>query len=178
MINAVLAVVLAGLGLAVFGYLSSLLWQAVVDPLAGALERRWLRRCEGLAVRGDTALRDGRTKEALEAFVASVYAAPVKSAAMAAAVDKHHTGLLSRFIAASDRRHGENIGLLSLALADRVLRQRKLLQSSYVAALQTGNRKRRRDIEGELRGNSRELRNAIATLATEVLQRDQGASVH
>jgi hypothetical protein len=178
MLQGLLAIALASAGLAVFGYLGSLLWQAAVDPLAGVIERRGLARSEAIAARGDALLRDGRTKEALEAFARAVVVAPVKSSAMAAAVDKHHTALVSRFIAASDRRPGDNVGLLSLALADRVLRQRRALQSSYVATLQTGNRKRRRDLEGQLRANSRDLCKAIGDLATEVGRGDRQTSVH
>lgn len=178
MIDGILGVVFAALGLAVIAYLCGLLWQALEEPLAGAFDRRRLAGCEALAARGDAALRDGRTDEALRLFVAAVQVAPVKSAAIAAAIERHHLGLLNRLIAASDLKHGENIGSLSLALADRALRQRKLLQSSYVAALQTGNRKRRREIEAELRANGKDMHRAMADLATEVLSRDPRTQVH
>jgi hypothetical protein len=97
---------------------------------------------------------------------------------MAAVIEKHHTGLLSRFIAAADRRHGENVGLLSLAIVDRILKKRKALQSSYVAALQTGSRSRRRNLEKELRANSRDLSKAMNDLAREVRGGAVAPSVH
>ncbi len=178
MFDLLLAVVLAAAGLAVFGYLGSLLWQAAAEPLAGTVERARLKRCEDLVVRGDTALSAGDLRTALESFASAVYGSPVRSATMASAVEKHHTGILSRFIAASDRRRGENVGLLSLALVDRVLRKRKALQSSYVAALQTGSRGRRRKLERELKGNTRELRKAMKDLAAEVQRAVPGASLH
>jgi len=178
MLHGLLASVLATAALIVIGYLGRLLSQAALDPLAGVLERRGLSRSESAVARGDALLREGKTAQALDAFAAAVVAAPVKSSAMAAAVDKHHVGLIGRFIAASDRRHGDNVGMLSLAIADRVLRQRKALQSSYVAALQTGDRKRRRDLETQLRANSRELCKAMGDLAAEVGRGDQRTSVH
>lgn len=178
-LNIVLAVLLAAAGLALFGYLASLLWQAAADPLAGFLESGRLKRCEDRVARGDAAMREGRLAEALDCFASSVHARPVRSARMASLVEKHHTGVLNRFLVASDRRHGENVGLLSLAIADRALRQRRELQSAYVAALQTGNRRRRREVERELRSNARELRKALEDLATEVLGAGRGrASVH
>jgi hypothetical protein len=178
-LDTLLALVLALAGLAVFGYLAGLLWQAASDPLAGILERGRLEKCEDRVARGDAALRDGRVAEALDCFATALYASPVKSASMASVVEKHHTGLLNRFLAASDRRRGENVGLLSLAVADRALRRRRELQSAYVAALQTGNRRRRREVEGQLRSNAKELRKAFKDLAGEVLGggRDQ-VSVH
>jgi hypothetical protein len=97
---------------------------------------------------------------------------------MAAVVEKHHTGLLSRFIAAADRQHGENVGLLSLAVADRILKKRRALQSSYIAALQTGSRSRRRKLAAELRANGRELSKALKDLAGEVRGGTVAPSVH
>ncbi len=178
MLDALYAVVLLSAGLAVFGYLGSLLWQAAADPLAGTMERGRLRRCEEQVARGDRALSEGDVKAALADFAAAVYPRPVRSATMASAVEKHHTGLLGRFIAAADRQHGENVGLLSLAIVDRALRKRKALQSSYVAALQTSSRGRRRKIERELRANTRELRKAMKDLAGEVLRGTGSASLH
>lgn len=161
-----------------FGYLASLLWQAAVDPLAGFFEKGRLARCEKRAARGDIALRDGRLGDALDCFAAAVYTSPVKSASMASAVERHHTGLLNRFLVASDGRHGENVGLLSLAAADRVLRRRRELQSTYVATLQTGDRRRRREVEGTLRANTKELRKALKDLATEIRGERRTHSVH
>lgn len=178
MFDALLAVVLVSVALAVFGYLGSLLWQAVAEPLAGTVERGRLRRCEEQVARGDRAMQQGDVAAGLAAFAAAVYTSPVRSASMAAVVEKHHTGLLSRFIAAADRRHGENVGLLSLAIADRLLKKRRDLQSSYVAALQTGSRSRRRTLEKELRANSRELSKAMRDLAGEVRGEPVAPSVH
>ncbi len=176
--NALLAVLVAAFGLAVFGYLAGLLWQAAAEPILGALQRSRLQRFEDLVERGDKALRDGDTASALRSFAAALYLSPARSASFAAQVEKHHTGLLSRFIAASDRRHGGNVGVISLAVADRVLRKRKAIQSSYIAALQTGDSARRRALERELRGNSRQLRKALADLTTEVLANEAPAALH
>ncbi len=178
MLNAILAIALGCAGLAVFGYLASLLWQAAVDPLAGFFEKGRLARCEKRAALGDLALREGRLGDALDCFADAVYTRPVKSASMASAVERHHTGLLNRFLVASDGRHGENVGLLSLAAADRVLRRRRELQSAYVATLQTGDRRRRREVEGTLRANTKELRKALKDLATEIRGEGRTHSVH
>jgi len=176
--NVLLAVLVAASGLAVFGYLAGLLWQAAAGPILGALERGRLRRFEDLVERGDQALRAGDTPSALRSFASALYLSPARSASFAAQVAKHHTGLLSRFIAASDRRHGENVGVISLAVADRMLRKRKVIQSSYIAALQTGDSGRRRALESELRNNSRQLRKALADLAAEVLANEAPAALH
>ncbi len=178
MLEALYAVVLVSAGLAIFGYLGSLLWQAAAGPLSGTLERGRLRRCEDEVARGDAALGAGDVRTAIAAFAGAVYPAPVRSATMASAVEKHHTGLLSRFIAAADRQHGENVGLLSLAIVDRILRKRKRMQSSYVAALQTGSRAKRRKVERELRANTRELRKAMKDLSDEVQRGASPDSLH
>lgn len=178
MLDVLMAVVLASFGLAIVGYLGNLLWQAAFGPLSGIVDRRRLARCESLVSRGDIALRQGKTSAALQAFVAALCVFPVRSAAAAAAVDRHHVGLLSRFIAASDRHSGGNLGSLSLATADRLLRQRKRLQSAYIAALQTGEQRRRREIEAELRANARELRKAVTALAREIATRQPASQMH
>lgn len=178
MVQAVLAVTLAALSAAIVAYLTSVLWRAAGWPLAGYLDRRKLARCQTLVTRGDLALRDGQKADALRCFVAALFVGPVQSAELAAAVDKHHVGLLSRFIVAADLGPGDNLGSVSLALADRALRQRKSLQSAYVAAVQTGNRSRRREIEGALRGNGRDLHKAVTDLAVEVLRRQSDPAFH
>ncbi len=173
--NVVVAIGLALAGLAVFGYLTSILWQAVAGPMSGIFSKGRLRRCEDLVDRGDAALQAGELGAALECFARAVYEAPVQSASFAAQVEKHHTGLLSRFIAASDRRRGDNVGVMSLAVVDRALRQRATLQSSYVAALQTGERQRQRKLEKQLRDNGRALRRGFEQLSAEVLALDDAA---
>ena len=174
--NVVLGVVMASVGLAVFGYLAGLLWQASSGPVLVLLERKRLRRREELLAQGDDALQRDDMVGALRAFTAAIYTSPARSASFAAEVERHHTGLLSRFIAAADRSHGGNVGLLSLALADRVLKKRRSLQASYVAALQTG--KNRRVLERELAANASELRKAVHALADEVMNASGPAAMH
>lgn len=178
MLNVLLAIFLAAVGLAIFGYLGTLLWIAAFGPVSGGFARGRLRRCEERLAKGEASLREGDHAAAVAAFSDAIYTSPATTNEMATAVANHHTGVLSRFIAVADERHGGNVGLLSLAVADRVLRKRKALQSSYLGAVQTGTRSRRRDLEKELRANSDELRKAVSDLASEIMAAGSGSSLH
>ncbi len=173
-----LAIVMAAFGVAVAGYLVLLLWNAAFGPLSHWLESSRLKRREELAARGDATLRDGEVTKALVAFSRAFYWQPSTSSAGAAAIARHHTGLLSRFIAASDQSSGGAVGLLSLAATDRILKKRKELQSAYVGAIQTGDRRRQQRVKGEMAANSAELRAAVDELCAEIVRLRGGSTLH
>jgi hypothetical protein len=157
------AILVAGVSLGLLLYLTGLLWNAAAPPLRGIVERRRLQYYSERAARGDQLLRDGELQQALRVFEACLYPNPAMSSALAAAIQRHHTGLLSRFLAAADGLQGERVRLMSLAKADRLFDQRKLLQGRYLAG------DRRRAIDGEFRDNTRALREALHNLADEVI---------
>lgn len=128
--------------------------------------------------RGDARMKEGNLAAAVSAFAGALYTKPVRSRELFSAVERLHTGVLSRLIAASDQRHGPNVGMLSLAVADRVLRKRKTLQLEYLSALQTGTRLRRRELEREMRANAAELKKAVRELSAEVMSAAPGSSLH
>lgn len=159
---------LALVALALLLYLSRLLWGAGGRPLRNALEGGRMRRYEQRLTRGDVELRGGRLSPALAVFEGALYPFPASSAAFASAVQRHHVGLLSRFIAAADEVQGERVRLISLAKVDRLFHQRRALQDRYLSILQQGERRRRSEVEGEFRDNTRALREALHALAAEV----------
>ena len=178
-VNFVLALVMVALGLGIVGYLGGLLWQAALGPLSAVLESSRLKRCEELTARGDEAVRDGEMAKGLYAFSRAFYLSPVRSSAQATAVARHHTGLLSRLIAASDRRSGGGVGLISLAAADRAVRKRKELQSAYIGAIQTGDRGRRQRIKAAMTANAQEVRSAVDDVCREIMTLQRGgAALH
>jgi hypothetical protein len=163
---AALALSLAALALLV--YLTWLLWGAVAGPLLRAVEQGRMRRYSARLSDGDILLRDGHLSRALAAFEAALYPFPAVSRAQAGVVQRHHTGLLSRFIAAADQVQGERVRLISLAKVDRLFHQRQVLQDRYLAVIQGGDRNRRRGVERELADNTAALRDALHSLALEV----------
>ena len=163
-----LAVAVVAVSLAVLVYLGGVLWGAVRGPVGSFLERQQFERHVQHAQRGDRYLQDGAVSQALSEFEAAFYPHPPQSAAMAKAIANHHTGLLSRLIAAADQVQGERVRLISLAKADRLFHERAALQRRHLALRQSGSRQRLRALEQELRTNSRELRAALSALTAEI----------
>jgi hypothetical protein len=161
-----LAVVAVSIGVLV--YLGGMLWGAARGPVGSFLERQQFERHVGHSQRGDRYLQDGDLGQALTEFEAALYPHPPQSAAMAKAIANHHTGLLSRLIAAADHVQGERVRLISLAKADRLFHERAALQHRYVALRQSGSRQRLRALEQELRSNTRELRATLSALTAEI----------
>jgi hypothetical protein len=160
------AVVAVSIGVLV--YLGGMVWGAARSPVGAFLEQRQFERHVAHAQRGDRCLQDGALASALRAFEAALYPYPPRSAAMAKAIANHHTGLLSRLIAAADHVQGERVRLMSLAKADRLFHERAALQHRYLALRQSGSRQRLRALEQELRVNTRELRATLSALTAEI----------
>lgn len=164
----IVALALTAAALVILVYLSSALWGAVGGPLLRAVEQGRMRRYSERLSHGDIMLRDGDLSPALAAFEQALYPFPASSSAQAGTVQRHHTGLLSRFIAAADQVQGERVRLISLAKVDRLFHQRRLLQDRYLAVVQGSDRTRRRDLEREFADNTEALRDALHSLALEV----------
>jgi len=162
------ALALTAVALALLVYLSRVLWGASAGPLRRAREQARMRRYAERLSQGDLLLRDGRLSSALAAFESALYPFPAASAAHAGAVQRHHTGLLSRFIAAADHVQGERVRLISLAKVDRLFHQRRALQERYLAVMQGSDRGRRREVESDFAGNTAALREALHALSAEV----------
>lgn len=156
------------LSLAVLVYLGSVLWGAARGPLGAFLERQQFERHVARIDRADRLLREGDVSGALLELEAALYPQPPQTAAMARAVANHHTGLLSRLIAAADSVQGQRVRLISLAKADRLFHERAALQQRYVALRQSGSRQRLRQLEQDFRANTRELRAALNALSAEI----------
>jgi len=161
-----LAVVAVSIGILV--YLGGMLWGAARAPISAFFERQQFDRHVAHAQRGDRLLQEGALAQALGEFEAALYPLPPQSAAMAKTIANHHTGLLSRLIAAADQVQGERVRLISLAKVDRLFHERAALQHRYVALRQSGSRQRLRALEQELRANTRELRATLSALTAEI----------
>ena len=177
-VNLVLAVSLVAVAIALLYYLLRLLVHAVPVSLGDVLERQRLRRYLARATEGDRHLQRGAVEEALASFQASFYPYAATTRALEKAVLGHHTGLLSRFIAAADQRHGQRVRLLSLAKADRLFEERSALQKQYLTARERGARQRQRELERALRANARELRATLAALTAEITARRETVAYH
>jgi len=163
-----LAVAVVVVSLGVLVYLGGVLWGAARGPLGSFFERQQFDRHVAHAQRGDRHLQEGALAPALAEFEAAFYPYPPHSAAMAKAIANHHTGILSRLIAAADQVQGQRVRLISLAKADRLFHERAALQHRYVALRQSGSRQRLRALEQELRANTRELRATLSALSAEI----------
>lgn len=178
MLNVLLAIVLGSLAVGLVIYVLRLLLHALPGSIGDFLERQRLRRYVARAADGDALLQHGAVEEALTVFRASFYPYPATTRAMAQSVLAHHTGLLSRFIAAADHLHGERVRLLSLAKADRLFDERKALQRKYLEARERGGRERQREIERALRANAREVRLTLRALTAEITARRDAVACH
>ncbi len=168
MLVALIGVAVAAVSIGVLVYLGSVLWGAARPPLGAFLERQQFTRHVARAQRGDQRLRDGDVGGALAEFEAALYPHPPHSAVLARAIADHHTGLLSRLMAAADAVQGRRVRLISLAKADRLFHERAALQQRYVALRQSGSRQRLRQLEQEFRFNTRDLRTTLGALSTEI----------
>ncbi len=168
MSTTLIAIVLVIVSLVLGYFLTSLLWQAARVPVGALFERQRIERCVARARLGDACLERGEIAAALAEFEAAFYPHPVRDRASAQAVMNHHTGLLSRLIAAADHLQGERVRLISLAKADRLFQERNALQKRYLTLVQSGSRQRLRELDNEVRANTRELRATLASLAAEI----------
>jgi len=168
MLNAFLATVLVFFSVGVMLYLIGILFNAVSLPLGGLLERRRFARHVARARRCDGLLQEGRTDQALQQLRGAFYLHPVSNRALASSVANHHTGLLSRLIAITADVQGGTVRLLSLAKTDRLLTERSELQRRYFAVRQSSTRQRVRELQEQLRANSRDLEAALQQLIAEV----------
>ena len=178
MVPQLLAIVLLVVSLGLVYYVASLLWQAVRFPLLKVLERRRAERYIDRARRGDQLLESGSLRAALREYEASFCPHAARDSDLARTISNHHTGLLSRFIAAADHLQGERVRLMSLAKADRLFQERNALQRRYLALLNSGSRRRLQDADRELRANAQELRRAMANLTNEIMTVEGGVRYH
>ena len=168
MLVTLIAVVVLVVSLGVLAYLGSVLWGAARGPLGAFFERQQFERHAARITRADRLLREGDITGALLELEAALYPQPPQTAAMARSVANHHTGLLSRLIAAADSVQGQRVRLISLAKADRLFHERAALQQRYIALRQSGSRQRLRQLEQDFRVNTRELRAALNALSAEI----------
>jgi hypothetical protein len=178
MVPQLLAVVLLVVSLTLVYYLASLLWQAARLPLGALFERRRAERYIDRARRGDRHLENGSLGPALHEYEAASCPYPARDREVARALSNHHTGLLSRFIAAADHLQGERVRLMSLAKADRLFQERNVLQGRYLTLLNSGSRRRLQDLDRELRANAKELRSALANLTHEITTVEEAVRYH
>jgi hypothetical protein len=159
-------------------YLVGLLFNAATLPLGGLWERQRFARYAARARRCDALLEQGSLEPALRQLRAAFYLHAVGSKSLASEVANHHTALLSRLIAITSDVQGGTVRLLSLAKTDRLLTERSELQRRYFAARQGARRDRVREIQGQLRGNGRELTAALEQLIGEVRAARQPPRYH
>lgn len=168
MLVTLIGVAVLAVSIGVLVYLGSVLWGAARGPLGAFVERQQFDRHAARIDRADRLLGEGDVAGALLELEAALYPHPPQTAAMARAVANHHTGLLSRLIAAADSVQGQRVRLISLAKADRLFHERAALQQRYVALRQSGSRQRLRQLEQDFRVNTRELRAALNALSAEI----------
>jgi hypothetical protein len=168
MLNAVLAIVLVGVAVAIVAYIARLVIAAAPISLGAGFARQRLQRYVARATAGDRSLERGLLDRALFSFQGAFYPYPVRTRALAQQIIQHHTGLLSRFIAAADHHHGQRVRLLSLAKADRLFDEHHALLRQYLAACDRNARARQRELEQALRANAAEVRTTLAALAAEI----------
>jgi len=163
-----LALLLAALAVALIVYLVSLPVKALnFDP--AELWLRWQAdRFVARAREGDRALQVGDLQAALRHYQAALYPHLCNDSATASKITNHHTGVLSRLIAAADQMQGGTVRLFSLARVDRLFEERRQLQKRYLVLRQQKKADQMRTVRDEFRGNTDELRTALAKLAEEI----------
>jgi hypothetical protein len=177
-LNALLATVLVFVSVGVLLYLVGLLFNAASLPLGGLLERQRFARYVARARRCDALIQQGHVEPALRLLRTSFYLFPVNNRSLASAVANHHTGLLSRLISITSDLQGGTVRLLSLAKTDRLLTERSELQRRYFAVKQSARSARLREIQQQLRVNSRELAAVLEQLIAEVRAARQPPRFH
>jgi len=178
MLNALFATVLVFVSVGLMLYLVGLLFNAASLPLGGLLERQRFARYVARARRSDALMQQGDVDRALVVLRSAFYLAPVSNRGLATTVANHHTGLLSRLIAVTADVQGGAVRLLSLAKTDRLLTERSELQRRYFAVRQGAPRHRLREIQEQLRINSRDLEAALQQLVAEVRAARQPPRYH
>jgi hypothetical protein len=178
MVPQLLAIVLLVVSLALVYYVTTLLWHAARFPLGKMLERRRAERYFDHARRGDRYLENGSLRAALREYEAAFCPHAARDTDLARAISNHHTGLLSRFIAAADHLQGKRVRLMSLAKADRLFQERSVLQRRYLTLVNSGSRRRLQAADRELRANAKELRSTLATLTQEITTVEDAVRYH
>jgi len=178
MLPQLLAIVLLAVSVALLYYVASLFWQAARFPLLKFLERRRTERYIERARRGDRHLENGSLRAALREYEAAFCPHAARDSDLARTISNHHTGLLSRFIAAADHLQGDRVRLMSLAKADRLFQERSTLQRRYLTLVNSGSRRRLQDADRELRANAKELRTALANLTQEISTVEETVRYH
>lgn len=163
-----LALLLAAAAIALIVYLVSLPAKALdFDPRD--LWVRWrVERYFARAREGDRALQVGDLPSALREYRLALYPYLCNDAATASMVANHHTGVLSRLIAAADQLQGGTVRLFSLARVDRLFDERRQLQKKYLQLRQQKKIEQMQTVQREFRTNTEELRTALAKLAEEI----------
>lgn len=178
MLNSLLATVLVFVSIGVLLYLIGLLFNAASLPLGGLLERQRFARYVARARRCDELIQQGHVEPALRLLRTSFYLHAVSNRPLASSVANHHTGLLSRLISITSDLQGGTVRLLSLAKTDRLLTERSELQRKYFAVKQGARSTRLREIQQQLRVNSRDLDTVLEQLITEVRAARQPPRFH
>ena len=178
MVNALLALLLAGAAIAVLAYVVSLLVTAAKPSFGGVWERQRIGWHTARARRGDELLAKGQIDGALNAWRGAFYLSPLSNRTLAATVTNHHTALLSRLLAVTSDLQGGSVRLLSLAKTDRLLAERNELQRRYFSARQSGRRERTRETLALLRNNAAELQATLRQLVGEIQAARQPAPTH
>src|SRR5262249_32104189 len=133
MSTALVALVLLPMALTLVVGLSLLIAQPLLRPLLSAVERMRLRRAIGRVARGDAALRARQVEVALRVYGAALCPTTAGAAAsLAADVNRHHVGLLSRLLAVADGSPQPRVRLLALAKVDRLLDRRAEMQRAHL----------------------------------------------
>jgi hypothetical protein len=174
MSNLLLGFILLVAALGIIGYVGYLLLGALPISFSTMLERQRIRIYLARANLGDRHLNSGNLDRALAEFQAALYPHPTFSRELAKLVAAHHTGLLSRFVAAADRLQDDRVRLISLAKADRLLQERIALQRRYLEARGAS----RRGIRRQFSDNTDDLRITLAKLAAEIKAQAQEPRYH
>lgn len=164
--------------LVVLWYLVQLVFKAASAPTAGVVERWLVKRHVERARQADQLLADGKNDEALAVLRAAFYLTPVSSLDLSSLVGNHHSGIISRLLAITSEYQGGTVRLLALAKVDRLLSERRKLQSSYVAARQSPGPERTRELLEQLAENRTTLEAALQQLIAEVRTARRDAIYH
>jgi len=177
MSDALLAITLFLAATGLILYLGGLLFLSAVAPLRTLGERRRLQRLAARLRRADVYLQEGATDRVLAELQAAFCPRLAADAATAEAIRRHHTGLLSRLIAAADQAHGSRLRPISLAKVDRLLSERAALQQRSLNSACAGARARQK-IRHAWRANTKALRAALTALAGEIASQARGEMYH
>ena len=164
MLNLLLAFVLGAIAVLVILQLGGLILRAL--RVGRIMERRRLARYVARARAGDRQLEAGQLHSALAKFQAAFYPDPAQNQELAEAIRKHHTGLLTRLLAAADQVDTGGVRLMSLARADRLFQERDALQRRYFSARSSG--RSLQETKRDFIANTNEVRSTLSELAAEI----------